>query len=321
MEGSKVLQNIDPIFIMQPAIVIAICVALLLYLHERRAFRNTVLMYSLVAYSVAIALKYAVQLPTYGLVTSYLGQQSIGLGLYYGVQTMFFEVGLAYVVASYVVRKGRLGERDAEGYGAGLAFWENAVLLGALSLVNLVAYYAILSTNTSLALTVYDILYKNSPGLFDPAPQALFSVALGTVERISSILIHLAWGYLCAMAAVHGKKRLLLVALPMGMVDFLVPFATSIGLVRFEALVFAISAASVLIALGAVRLVEKDVEGGRQRESTDVSGLVQSVNSRPFVCDSRRRLSWGSWILRGSRSKTYSGQLGPLLSWRPALMT
>jgi hypothetical protein len=50
-------------------------------------------------------------------------------------------------------------------------------------------------------------------------------VALGTVERISSILIHFAWGYLCFMAAFFHKKRLFLIALPMCIIDFLVPFA------------------------------------------------------------------------------------------------
>jgi len=250
------LQNIDPLFILQPAIVIAICTALLLYLRKRRNFRLTVLSYSLVAYAVAIALKYAVQLPTIGSATSYFGQHSVGLGVYYGIQTVFFEVGLASVVAWYAVRKGNLTKKDAEGYGAGLAFWENAVLLGALSLIDLVAYYVILSTNSSLAQTVYDVLSKNSPGLFDPVPQALVSVALGTVERVSSILIHLAWGYLCVIAAVYNRKRLLLVAMPMGMVDFLVPFATSMGLALFEALVLAIGVVCLLVAWRAVRLVE-----------------------------------------------------------------
>jgi hypothetical protein len=255
------LQNIDPVFILQPVTVITLCTVLLVYLHKWRGFQISVLAYSFVAYAAAIALKYAVQLPTIGSVTSYFGQASIGLGAYYGIQTMFFEVGLAFVVARYAVRKRKLGKRDAEGYGAGLAFWENAVLLGALPLIDLVAYYAILSTNSPLAQTVYDLLNKNSPGLFNPVPQAFASVALGTVERVSSILIHLAWGYLCLMAAVYGRKRLLLLALPMGLVDFLVPFATAIGLVRFEVLVFVISVVSLLVALRAVRLVGKEVEG------------------------------------------------------------
>lgn len=219
-----------------------------------------VLAYSFVAYAVAIVLKYAVQLPTIEAVTSYFGQQSVGLGIYYGAQTTFFEVGMAYLVAAYATRKGKLGLKDAEGYGAGLAFWENAVLLGALPLINYVAYYVILSTNSTLAQTVYNLLSQNSAGLFEPVSQALASVALGTLERISSILLHFAWGYLCMMAAVYSKRRLFLIALPMGFVDFLVPFASTIGVVDFEGIVFTIGVIAVLTAWQAVKHVRAEAE-------------------------------------------------------------
>ena len=242
------MQDIDPIFIIQPAVVISVCTALLVYWHRRRGFEWSVLLYSLVAYAAAIALKYAVQIPTVDAVTAYFGQHSPGLGLYYGAQTAFFEVGLAYLVAVYAVRRGKLRRRDAEGYGAGLAFWENAVLLGALSLVNLLAYYVILSSNLPVAQTVFDLLSKNEPGLFDPPAQALAAVGLGTLERFSSILVHLAWGYLCVMAAVFGRRRLFLIALPMGFIDFLVTFAPVIGALVFEGAVFVIGVASVLVA-------------------------------------------------------------------------
>jgi hypothetical protein len=242
------MQNIDPLFILQPVIVIILCSVLLVYWYVKRRFHLMVLVYSLVAYAVAIALKEAVQIPTITTVTNYFGSQSAGLGVYYGLQTVFFEVGLAYVVAWYVISHGMLERKDAEAYGAGLAFWENAGLLGILSLINLVAYYSILSTNTSLAQTLYNQLNTNAPGLFAPASQALASVAYGTLERISSILIHSAWGYLCFMAAYLHKKRLFLIALPMGLVDFLVPFAQSWGIPVFEAVVFALSVLSILVA-------------------------------------------------------------------------
>ncbi len=249
------MQNIDPVFILQPIIVIILCSALLVYWYAKRRFHLMVLIYSLVAYSVAIALKEAVQIPTIGMVTSYFGSQSAGLGVYYGLQTVFFEVGLAYAVAWYVVSRGLLERKDAEAYGAGLAFWENAGLLGVLSLISLVAYYSILSTNTSLAQTVYDQLSKNASGLFAPASTALASVAYGTLERVSSILFHSAWGYLCFMAAYFHKKRLFAIALPMGFVDFLVPFAQNLGIPLFEAVVFALSVLSVLVAWYSVKHV------------------------------------------------------------------
>jgi hypothetical protein len=248
------LQNIDPVFIIQPAVVIAICVGLLVYWRSRRGFGLEVIWYALIAYGAAIALKYAVQLPTLGAVQGYFGDESVGLGIYYGAQTAIFEVGLAFVVAWYMVRKGRMKRKDAEAYGASLAFWENAVLLGVLSLVDLVAYYFVLTTNSSTAQTVYDQLSKSSPGLFDPVSQALKSVALGTLERISSIMLHSAWGYLCALAAVYRKKTLFLVALPMGFVDFLVPLADLIGLALFEAVVFGLALASIGVAWYAPRV-------------------------------------------------------------------
>ena len=242
------MQNIDPIFILQPVIIIIICSALLIYWYFKRRFHPMVLVYSLVAYAVAIALKYAVQIPTINAVIDTFGAHSIGLGVYYGLQTVFFEVGLAFVVAWYFFSQGRLERKDAEAYGSGLAFWENAGLLGILSLINLIAYWSILQTNSPLAQTLYNQLNANAPNLFASATQALRSVALGTIERISSILFHVSWGYLCVMAAVYNKKRLFLIALPMGFVDFLVPFALPSNIIVFESVVFTLSVVSVLVA-------------------------------------------------------------------------
>ena len=253
------MQNIDPLFILQPVIIIIICTALLLYWYRKRHFHWMVLVYSLVAYSVAIALKYAVQIPTINAVTSYFGSASVGLGVYYGLQTVIFEVGLAYAVAWYIISHGLLEHKDAEAYGSGLAFWENAGLLGILSLISLIATYSILQSNTPLAQTVYNQLKTSQPGLFAPAREALSSVALGTLERISSIIFHFAWGYLCMMAAIFHKKRLFIIALPMGFVDFLVPFASTMGIVTFEAAVFALSALSLFVTWFAIRqLAAKD---------------------------------------------------------------
>jgi hypothetical protein len=250
------MPNIDILYVIQPVIVIVIASLLMLYWYRKRRFHATVLLYSLIAYGVAIALKYAVQIPTIDAVTSYFGEHSVGLGVYYGLQTVFFEVGLAFLVAWFAVRRGALEKKDAEAYGSGLAFWENAVLLGMLSLINLISYYSILSTNTSLAHTLYDKLNANAPQLFAPASEALRSVALGVVERTSSIIIHLAWGYLCFMAAYHHRRRLFLVALPMGFIDFLVPFAQN-AIVIFEAVVFALSVISLLIAWYVTRDIHK----------------------------------------------------------------
>ncbi len=249
------MQNIDPVFILQPVIVIIIASALLVYWYSKRRFNPMLLVYSLVAYAVAIALKYAVQSIPTNIVLN-----NVELGVYYGLQTVIFEVGLAYLVAWYAVSHGKLEKKDAEAYGAGLAFWENAVLLGIIPLISLVAYYSILSANTPLAQTLYDQLNKNAPGYFAPVSQALGAVAYGILERISSILFHSAWGYLCFAAVYLRKKRLFLIALPMGFVDFLVPFAQSWGTPIFEAVVFALSVLSVLAAWYATKQFRKTTE-------------------------------------------------------------
>jgi hypothetical protein len=60
------------------------------------------------------------------------------------------------------------------------------------------------------------------------------------------------------MAALYRKKRLFLIALPMGLIDFLVPFAQS-SVVLFEAVVFTLSLLSVVVAWYATRRVGRTV--------------------------------------------------------------
>ena len=261
------MPNIDLLFVLQPVIVIIIASLLMLYWHRKRRFHVSVFLYSLIAYATAIALKYAVQIPTINPMINYFGANSVGLGVYYGLQTVFFEVGLAFLVAWFAVSRGGLDKKDAEAYGSGLAFWENAVLLGILPLINLITYYSILSTNTSLAQTLYNQLNSSAPQLFAPASEAIRSVGLGIAERTSSILIHLAWGYLCFASAYQHRKRLFLIALPMGFIDFLVPFAQN-GIVAFEAVVFTLSVVSVLVALYVTRDWRKSIENTNQTPPT-----------------------------------------------------
>jgi uncharacterized membrane protein len=85
-------------------------------------------------------------------------------------------------------------------------------------------------------------------------------MALGIIERISSTFFHFAWGYLCIMSAYFNKKQYLLLALPMGFVDFLVPFAQSFTLIGFEAVVFALSLISIIVAWFATKELRKNPE-------------------------------------------------------------
>lgn len=250
------MQNINLLFMLQPLVVTALSVGLILYWRLKRRFRWTILLYAAIAYAFAIACKYVLQFFTASAVVSSFGAQSIPVGIYYGLQTMFFEVGIAYVVAWYAISRGRLDGGDAEAYGLGLSFYENGVLLGVLPLINLVSIYAILSSDTAIASTVYNQLATTQPSLFSSASEALPLLGYGVLERFSSLLIHFAWGYLCIIAAAFHKKRYFLLALPMGLIDFFVPFASTLTLPVFEALIFGLAAASVAVALLSTRKLQ-----------------------------------------------------------------
>ncbi len=230
--------------------MIALSVALILYWKlSGRQFTRYALIFSLVAYAGAIIIKVVFQLLTVNAVDTTFGNESVVTGLYYGLQTSFLEVGGAYVVARFAVSRKRFSEKDAGSYGISLSFWENGIYLGLFSLISLVSIYAVLAAGpTASATLVYNALQKSEPSLFDPPAKVLPVVALGILERISSMLVHCAWGYLTVLAAVFRKYSYLFVALPMGLIDFFVPFAPLFGLAEFEAIIFLFSLVSILVA-------------------------------------------------------------------------
>ena len=119
------MENINLLFLVQPIVVVAFSVALVLYWHFKRSLRLRILYYALFAYAGAIALKNVVQFFTASAIINTYGSASVELGLYYGLQTVVFEVGGAFLVAWLMVSWGRMFAKDAEGYGISLAFWEN----------------------------------------------------------------------------------------------------------------------------------------------------------------------------------------------------
>jgi uncharacterized membrane protein YhfC len=241
------MQNIDPVALLGPIIYILFSAGVVVYWKSRRRLTAAVIVISAVAYFFAIGLKVVVQDLTYGWVVATFGATSLATGIYFGAQTSFFEVGLAYLVARWAVSKKQVEGRDGEGYGVALAFWENAVLLGALPLFNLAVVYAIIA-NGLMPQAEYQTIVNSEPGLFYSSTQLLFPTALGVLERVSSFVFHFSWGYLCVLAAYLGKKKYFLVALPMGLVDTLVPFAGDVSLWVFEATIFLLSLGSFFVA-------------------------------------------------------------------------
>jgi hypothetical protein len=268
------VQNIDPVYLLTPIVVIAFSFGLVFYWYRRRRFSIWAGLFSLGAYAGAIALKYVVSAVALGPLQSALGNRTALLGAYFGAETALFEVGGAFFVASIAVSRGLFGAKDSEGYGLGLAMWENGVLFALPLLINYVAYYSILSApSTALAQTLYAQLAKDSPGLFYGNSEALPLVGYAILERVSSLLAHFTWGYLAVMAAVLRKRVYLAVALPIGfLVDFTVPYAQFVDLGLYELIVLVISLSGLAIALAVTREVR------RPRPSFDV--VPQDVSQR-----------------------------------------
>ena len=247
------MQNIDPLFIIEPVIVIGFSVGTVLYWNRKHGFSRAVLGLSLLAYGGAIGLKVLFQyLTAPAFLTA--SQSSVWLlGLYLGLQTVIFEVAGAFLVARFAISRGKMKRNDAVAYGLGLAFWENGVFLGVIALLSTISYFIVLSQGGQAAESMYTLLSTTQPQLFYSPQAALPLIGWGLLERVSSLMAHLSWGYLCVKSAAQHRREYLLLALPMGLIDFLVPFVQILTLPLFEILVFMLAAVCVLVSVYATR--------------------------------------------------------------------
>ena len=231
------------------------------YWYYRRDLGRSVLVFSFLAYAGAIAIKAVLQAETFNAFEARFGGNAVALGLYLGIQTVAFEIGGAFLVAAWAVSRRKLQAKDAEGYGLSLALWENAGLLGVLGLISLVTIYMTLSSGSPSAQEFYASLVRNRPDRFYPPSQALPLIAWGVLERVTSMLFHFSWGYLCVLAACFHRRRYLMLALPMGLVDFFVPFVGSLTLPVFESFLFVLG----LGCLGLTLIVGKGLGSPSRR--------------------------------------------------------
>ena len=235
---------------------------------------------SAIAYFVAIIGKVLLQdsLAAGGLLPS----NPSALGVVFGLETSVLEVGLSFLVAQDALEKKRMRIEAAQAYGMGLAFWENGVLLGVFAVPSLT--WAILSGSPSLP----------SGSL----SQVLQLVALGTLERASSVLIHFSWGILTVVAAFSTKRWYLYVALPMGFMDALVPFAPSLGLPAFEFVVFALSGTSLLVTYGLTKRAWPMIWGDVVPRDSFASSQVEvaTTNTRCLKCGAIFQAEWNPFL-------------------------
>lgn len=247
------MQNIDSLFIIEPAIVIGFSVGIVLYWYRKHGFSKTVLGFSLLAYGGAIGLKVLFQYLTAPAFLAATQSSVWWLGLYLGLQTVVFEVAGAFLVARFAISRRKMKRSDAVAYGLGLALWENGVVLGVVALLSAFSYFIVLSQGGRAAESMYELLSSTQPQLFLPPQSALPLVGWGVLERVSSLMVHLSWGYLCVKSAAQHKRGYLFLALPMGFIDFLVPFVQILTLPLFEIVVFMFAAICVFASVYATR--------------------------------------------------------------------
>lgn len=246
--------NINPIYFLSPLIPLVFSFGVIFYWRAKKGLKWMVLAYALVAYALAIIIKTVFQTATVSYILSNFGAVSIVTGLYYGLQTCILEVGLAFAVAAYAVRRKNLSASDTKSYGLSLGFWENGILLGIFPLVSLLSDYLVIAYYPSLAGVVRSALISAQPSLFEPtSASSLLTIGLSALERLSSLLAHLSWGILVVLAATRRKLIYFAIAFPMGLIDALVPYAGSIGLVKFELILFALTVLFIFIAILAER--------------------------------------------------------------------
>ena len=286
------MQNITALYFLSPIFMIAFSVGLIAYWKIKKRFTLWTLLLSLGAYAAAIALKYVVQYFTFPVFNVAVGGNPAALGLYFGLQTMIFEVGGAYFAAWFAFSYGKIKASDAYGYGLGLAFWENGVLIGGSALINGIVWYMVLAGGGVNAQQLFDYLSVNSPVLFDSASVILPQIGLAFIERVSSLLVHFSWGLLCVFAVVFKKKRFLFLALPMGLVDFLVPYAGAMGSLNFELLLFG----TCLLCFMAALFFTK---GERKKASVESLSMGEgAMRLKSFIkTNFKRALSFGSVYL------------------------
>jgi hypothetical protein len=181
---------------------------------------------SIPAYFLAILSKAIVS----SLLVSVVDSPTLVAYLIAGTETALAEVGLAYVF----LWLGRRSLREAKmgfTYGIYLAFWENFILLGLLDLLNL-------SQLTSSTVNFIPLLLPHF------------------LDRVTSLLAHMYWGFMDYMAVFRGKLRYLFMAMPLGFIDSLAAWwdlTKAIPYLEFATVAFLLTLLSVPVMMGVLR--------------------------------------------------------------------
>ena len=256
---------VQPSEFLAPAIAIVVGVLPVLYFRRK----GVLLGIAAIAYFLAIGAKSVVESVFLGFFQS----ATLPAYLAYGLLTFVFEVGLAYAflrtVWTYEVPSGP-SHHAGWTYGTYLAFFENAVLLGALPLLGLVVV-------SSSAI--------HAPASGDPYAANVLPLALPYVfERLSSLIAHAVWGLVVYVALWQRRPLLVLTVLPLAMIDALAAAWDFTHFVSYPVLVVLLlcyTLATSALALYLSDLWGAAVRGLRRPERPSVTGPVPRAEGGP----------------------------------------
>ena len=231
--------TINPLIVLIPLLSIIIGVVPIIIFRPN----TLIIIISAVAYFLAIGAKAIIQSFSLNFI---LSSPIYIQAIFFGSLTAIFEPGFAFLFP--LLSQSRLKEYNkkmALSYGAMLAFWENAVLVGISGLLETVSLLYLQSYNATLVQKII----QAQPYLVYPTPQLLPLIGFGALERVSSFLAHTAWGSLGYYYLFRRSKSLLLIAL-LGYIDALAPLIQHnvIPLSLGEILIFVISLIGFLLA-------------------------------------------------------------------------
>jgi hypothetical protein len=86
------MNDFDPVVFLSPVLAIIASTLLLLIIRKKSHLRAVVIVFALISYAAAIALKEIVQYFSVFFIYNHFGKISILTGLYFGLQTSIFEV-------------------------------------------------------------------------------------------------------------------------------------------------------------------------------------------------------------------------------------
>lgn len=235
---------VNPTFYLVPLLSLVIGIVPVLY------FRKDGILFVLaaLAYFVAIAGKIIVQ----GIFPAFFLRDSLPTYAAYGLLTAVLEIGLAYAFLHFYT--GEFKPWKGWAYGSYLAFFENAIYIGGLTLLTLLAYQFLVSGGQGQNPYASNYL--------------LTSIPVG-IERIISFLAHAVWGYIAFFAAAKKKPFYLLLAFPLASIDSIAAWWNLTHAISYELLIAILFV--FVIALSALLLIVpglwKEAREGLSRKS------------------------------------------------------